>query len=184
MNFIEDRPKNANKAVATAKKKGATGLFKRFLKKYGFAISVYILIALVFLGGFIIGLFVGAERAAAENPAPVTVRVLPTVTTNNPPQYAEMDVIATAYCACKDCCGKTDGITATGTKATAGRTIAVDPTVIPYGAEVVINGRTYIAEDCGGAIKGNRIDVYFDTHAEALQFGKQDVKAFVKGVYK
>ena len=81
------------------------------------------------------------------------------------------------------CCGKTDGITATGTKAISGRTIAVDPNVIPYGTEIVIDGHTYIAEDCGGAIKGNRIDVYFDTHSEALQHGVKQVEVFTeKGV--
>ena len=79
----------------------------------------------------------------------------------------------TAYCACAKCCGKTDGITASGTKATQGRTIAVDPRVIPYGTKVIINGNTYIAEDCGGAIKENRIDVYFNSHSEALKFGVQ-----------
>ena len=63
--------------------------------------------------------------------------------------------------------------TATMTQPTAGRTIAVDPKVIPYGSKVLINGITYIAEDCGGAIKGKRIDVYHDTHAEALEFGVQ-----------
>ena len=71
--------------------------------------------------------------------------------------------------------------TATGTVPTAGRTIAVDPSVIPYGAEVVIDGHTYIAEDCGGAIKGNRIDIVVDTHAEALQLGKYTTEVFVKG---
>ena len=66
----------------------------------------------------------------------------------------------TAYCSCKKCCGKTDGITSTGTKATQGRTIAVDTKVIPYGSKVIINGKEYIAEDCGGAIKGsNRFDL-------------------------
>jgi 3D (Asp-Asp-Asp) domain-containing protein len=79
----------------------------------------------------------------------------------------------TAYCPCSYCCGKSDGITATGTQATAGRTIAVDPSVIPYGSKVIINGHTYTAEDCGGAINGNRIDVFFNSHAEALVFGMQ-----------
>ena len=85
----------------------------------------------------------------------------------------------TAYCPCVKCCGKTDGITATGTLATAGRTIAVDPTVIPYGSEVILNGHTYIAEDCGGAIKGNKIDMFFDTHEEALQWGVQYIEGVV-----
>ena len=79
----------------------------------------------------------------------------------------------TAYCSCVKCCGKNDGVTATGTIAEAGRTIAVDVDVIPYGSTVIIDGKEYLAEDCGGAIKGNRIDVYFDTHQEALDFGIQ-----------
>lgn len=91
----------------------------------------------------------------------------------------------TAYCGCDICCGDwSDGITYTGTVATAGRTIAVDPNIIPYGTEVTFNGRTYIAEDCGGAIKGNRIDLYFDNHHDALEFGIQyfDVYKNYKGV--
>ena len=61
--------------------------------------------------------------------------------------------------------------TATGTVPTPGRTIAVDPKKIPYGTKVVIDGHTYIAEDCGGAIKGNKIDICVTTHSEALQKG-------------
>lgn len=85
----------------------------------------------------------------------------------------------TAYCPCTQCCGKSDGITATGTVATAGRTIAVDPTVIPYGSKVILNGVTYIAEDCGGAIKGNKIDMFFDTHQEALEWGVKYIEGVV-----
>ena len=84
---------------------------------------------------------------------------------------------ATAYCACSKCCGKwADGITASGTKATAKRTIAVDSNLIPLGSKVEIEGLgTYIAEDTGSAIKGKIIDIYFDTHEEALKFGRQKV---------
>lgn len=90
-----------------------------------------------------------------------------------------MTLTASAYCPCIKCCGKTDGITATGTKATAGRTIAVDPRVIPYGSKVIINGNTYIAEDCGGAIKSYKIDVFHNTHKEAQQWGIKTVNAIV-----
>lgn len=80
----------------------------------------------------------------------------------------------TAYCPCSKCCGKwANGITATGVIAQANHTIAVDPKTIPYGSIVRINGIDYVAEDCGGAIKGNRIDIYFDTHEEAMAFGVQ-----------
>ena len=90
----------------------------------------------------------------------------------------------TAYCPCAKCCGKTDGITATGTTATEGRTIAVDPRVIPYGSTVTIyfadgTSHTYTAEDCGGAIKENRIDVFFDSHGAARAFGVQSAMVYV-----
>lgn len=64
-----------------------------------------------------------------------------------------------------------DTATSTGAKPTVGRTIAVDPRVIPYGSRVVINGHTYIAEDCGGAIKGNKIDIFVGSESEAYQKG-------------
>ena len=89
------------------------------------------------------------------------------------PRFIEETYVITAYCPCVKCCGKTDGITATGTKATQGRTIAVDPTKIPYGTKVEFDGITYTAEDCGCAIKNNRIDLYFDDHQSALNFGRQ-----------
>ena len=96
--------------------------------------------------------------------------------TANYADLEKMTVVATAYCACEKCCGKTDGITATGTKATSGRTIAVDPRMITYGSKIYIDGHEYCAEDCGGAIKDNRIDIYFDTHEEALQFGRKTLE--------
>ena len=87
----------------------------------------------------------------------------------------------TAYCSCSKCCGRfSDGITATGTKATQGRTIAVDPKVIPYGTEVTIGGVVYLAEDCGGAINNNHIDIFFNSHSEALNFGVQYAEVFIE----
>lgn len=78
----------------------------------------------------------------------------------------------TAYCNCSTCCGVwAGGATASGKMPREGRTIAVDTSVIPLGATVEINGHTYIAEDTGSAIKGNRIDVYFDSHQTASDFG-------------
>lgn len=85
----------------------------------------------------------------------------------------------TYYCPCEKCCGKgATGTTASGTKATAGRTIATDPSVIPKGTQVVIEGHTYTAEDTGGAIKGKRIDIFVDDHQEALRLGTKDVEVF------
>lgn len=91
----------------------------------------------------------------------------------------------TAYCPCMKCCSKTDGITSTGTLAAEGRTIAVDPRVIPYGSSVTIyfadgTSHTYTAEDCGGAIKENRIDVFFSSHDVARAFGVQSAMVYVE----
>ena len=105
---------------------------------------------------------------------------IPLVQEEPEPEYITETFKLTAYCPCMQCCGKTDGITASGTKATEGRTIAVDPNVIPFGTEVIINGHTYIAEDKGGAIKDNRIDVYFDSHQDALEFGVQYADVLIK----
>jgi 3D (Asp-Asp-Asp) domain-containing protein len=80
----------------------------------------------------------------------------------------------TAYCPCKFCCGpNAKGITFTGKPVRVGH-IAVDPKVIPLHSRVSIEWLgEYVAEDTGGAIKGKRIDIYFNTHQEALNFGVQ-----------
>lgn len=79
----------------------------------------------------------------------------------------------TAYCACVKCCGKTDGITASGVKAVEGVTIATDKS-IPFGTKIYIDGvGERVVQDRGGAITGNRIDLYFDNHQSALNFGRQ-----------
>lgn len=98
------------------------------------------------------------------------------------PEWTE--VVATAYCPCERCCGsyaknRPNGIvyTASGEVATAGVTIAADWTIYPPGTVVEIEGvGTYIVHDKGGAIKGDRIDIYFEDHAAALDFGRQAVK--------
>ena len=107
-----------------------------------------------------------------ENSVEIVEKVDFEVETTEKP-YTEKEMILTAYCPCAKCCGNSNGITASGTKAKQGRTVAVDPRYIPYGTEIIIDGQTYIAEDCGGSIKGNRLDIYFDSHREALSFGKQ-----------
>ena len=72
----------------------------------------------------------------------------------------------------KHICGTGTGLTATGTQVTAGRTIAVDPSVIPYGTKVYIEGYGWrVAEDCGGAVDGRHIDVAVETHSQAISMG-------------
>jgi 3D (Asp-Asp-Asp) domain-containing protein len=106
-----------------------------------------------------------------------TTTVVETTTeTTTEPQTETMLVDATAYCSCVKCCGKSDGITASGKKAKANHTIAVDKRIIPLGTVVLINGKQYVAEDTGSAIKGNRIDIYFDSHEQALKWGRQQIE--------
>ena len=90
-------------------------------------------------------------------------------------QGKRMQVGATAYC--------NDPITATGTKPIVGRTIAVDPRIIPYGTKVYIPqfDRIFIAEDCGSAIKGNRIDIYMETEAQCREWGIKTIDIYILG---
>ena len=72
--------------------------------------------------------------------------------------------------------------TSTGTIPKEGRTIAVDPSIIPYGSIVYIQDYGYfIAEDCGGDIKQNRIDVYTNSHEYAIQQGRKVAQVWVLG---
>jgi len=82
----------------------------------------------------------------------------------------------TAYCPCKECCGKfADGITASGHKIQAGDRFVAANASIPFGRMVVVpgynNGKPVPVLDRGGAIKGDKIDVFFGSHAEALEWG-------------
>ena len=93
------------------------------------------------------------------------------------------DVKVTHYCCCAKCCGKDDGITASGVLATPGVTVAVDPSVIPLGSDVLVDYgdgeiHYYRADDTGGAVKGNHIDLCVATHEEALQLGLQTATVY------
>ena len=85
----------------------------------------------------------------------------------------------TAYCSCKKCTGSGKGITASGAIVQANHTVAAPPN-FPFGTILLINGIEYTVEDRGGAIKGNRLDIYFDSHEEALQFGVKYLEVFKK----
>ena len=89
----------------------------------------------------------------------------------------EIYVTSTAYTAsCNGC----SGTTATGVNLHANpnaKVIAVDPRVIPLGSKVYVEGYGYaIASDTGGAIKGNKIDVFFPSKSDAYRWGRKTVK--------
>ena len=103
------------------------------------------------------------EEAAAETPQLVSLGTFKT----------------TGYCPCVRCSEGWGRHTCTGATATARHTIAVDPKVIPYGTQVMINGVIYTAEDRGGGVRGNHIDIFFDNHSETLQHGTQNLEVFL-----
>lgn len=130
--------------------------------------ALLVLTAVTAAAGFTAGKAFGADDAA--DIAKAVKPYVETVTLSNKESLGEF--VITAYCPCEKCCGEyADGLTASGTVATEGRTCAVDPDVIPLGTEIEIDGVKYIAEDVGGAIKGNRIDICFNDHRSALQYG-------------
>lgn len=85
------------------------------------------------------------------------------------------------YCTCEKCCGAyTTGLTKSGTTVTEGRTIAVDPKVIPLGSRVYIDGYgVFIAEDVGSAIKENKIDIAVGNHEQALKLGIDEATVYL-----
>jgi 3D (Asp-Asp-Asp) domain-containing protein len=92
-----------------------------------------------------------------------------------------LEMEATAYDSGPQSTGKWSaaGRTYTGKKAQFGM-VAVDPKVIPLGSKLFIEGYGYaVAEDIGGAIKGLRIDLFFESRKEALQFGRRKVKVYI-----
>lgn len=144
----------------------------------------------------------GAEEQVTvklENPAPATVSAAfedqeeaaaqVNEAEEEPPASYLGEFRITHYCACERCCGKDEddpwyGITATGTVATEGRTIAVDPDVIPYGSRVAVfydDGRIveYVAEDCGGAVDGLEVDVFITDHDRANELGVKSGSVYI-----
>jgi 3D (Asp-Asp-Asp) domain-containing protein len=118
-----------------------------------------------------------AVAASAFMPAPAPVALHRTHT-------RRMEV--TAYCPCTICCGPmAQGITASGKLVShnGGRFVAADTSVLPFGTKLVIPGyadnESVEVLDRGGAIKGNKLDLYFPTHEEALQWGRQMVDVVV-----
>lgn len=156
-------------------------------------------VVLVFAAGFCLGYY---SADAKQNPVePNVIAETKQETTIAPNEFVEQEkeieqaqereslgvFQVTYYCPCEKCCAVSpDGITASGTVATQGRTIAVDTRIIPMGAQVLLvyeDGAqaVYTAEDTGSAVKGNRLDVFMDSHEAALQCGVKNAEVFLLG---
>ena len=94
------------------------------------------------------------------------------------------DVKVTHYCCCVKCCGKDDGITYSGVKATPGVTVAVDTSIIPLGSDVLVDYgdgviNYYRADDTGSAIKGNKLDLCVSSHQDAINLGVRTATVYL-----
>lgn len=135
------------------------------------AVAILALTAMAASAGFMAGRAVAEEVSAAK---------IQQIEETAPTKTSLGEFVITAYCPCSQCCGEwADGITASGTVATEGRTCAVDPNVIPLGTTIEIDGVKYVAEDIGGEIKGNRVDICFNDHRSAVQYGVKAREVFV-----
>ena len=110
-------------------------------------------------------------------------KLVPVVVVTPTLKTIEMEV--TAYCPCTKCCGpKAQGITASGKNVhyNDGKFVAADRK-FAFGTKLIIPGyaagKTVEVTDRGGAIKGNKLDVYFHSHAEALKWGRQKLTVTV-----
>lgn len=86
----------------------------------------------------------------------------------------------TYYCACKQCCGKDNGITASGVKVQEGVTVAADTSKLPFGTKIYIKGIGWrTVQDRGGSIKGNRLDIYVPSHDSPMPYNVQNLDVWV-----
>ena len=150
--------------------------------------ALFLVVIVCFLGRF-----VGPSYANGDSRITLLIAVLDTakhgmrrIETSNsesPVQWQTVRMRVTAYCPCPKCCGSfSDGVTASGHKISQGdRFVAADKRY-PFGTEMIIpgykNGQAVEVLDRGGAIRGNRLDVFFNSHQEALEWGVRhlDVK--------
>ncbi|MDR4024405.1 MAG: 3D domain-containing protein [Clostridium sp.] len=85
----------------------------------------------------------------------------------------------TTYCSCRRCCRGGKNRTKSGTIPQAGHTISADLRVFPLGTKLRINGVVYTVEDSGSGIRGNKLDIFFNSHSQALQYGKRSADVYI-----
>ena len=122
-------------------------------------------------------------RTATTNPASTASTTLAKKVQGITPKVSTFNT--SAYCACVSCCGKSNGITSSGAKASEWYTIAAGK-CYPIGTVIYIpyfkdkpNGGWFVVQDRGGAISSNRIDVFMGSHSQALQFGRRNLTCYV-----
>ena len=123
------------------------------------------------------------ERTATTNPAATASTTLANKVKNITPTVKTFNT--SAYCACASCCGKTNGITASGARASEWYTIAAG-SGYPIGTVIYIpalkdkpNGGWFVVQDRGGAISNDHLDIFFGSHSAALQYGRRNLECYI-----
>ena len=142
---------------------------------------------LIYIVGLILScvlfLAIGLSNAPEKHTETVVERTVTEV--KEIPPEAEYEYLGeftvTAYCPYEDEYGNATAKPYNGEYiAIEGITVAVDPEIIPYGSVVIIDGHSYIAHDCGGAVKGKVIDIYFETVEAMNAWGKRTKEVYIK----
>lgn len=140
-----------------------------------------VILALVMLGYIAGVLTVRAAWGGFPAQCPADKPLAAAMARSELPRLTSLGEFLVTYYCCEQrphICGTGDNLTATGVPAAPG-IVAVDPAVIPLGSTVLIEGQAYLAADTGGLIKGNRIDIAVETHAEALELGVRRTEVWV-----
>lgn len=120
-----------------------------------------------------------AETNIIIEPPITEPNIVPPITEpNDVPEWETIVMNVSAYCPCEICCESfADSITASGYKIKEGDVFVAAPSKYPFGTEMIVpgyaNDKPVEVKDIGGAIKGDRLDVFFFTHQEALEWGRE-----------
>ena len=132
-----------------------------------------------------------AVQLAAEEPVSAGITFAWGAATQNHVSLGEYKL--TSYCACEKCCGYWATIrpldengepivyTASGAIARQGVTVAADTDILPFGTVILIGGEEFTVQDVGGGVNGKHIDIYFEDHRAALEFGVRYETIYRKG---
>lgn len=128
----------------------------------------------------VLSLFAGAAYTRGAQPQDDGVKAA-----SQDGQWKVIRMRVTGYCPCSKCCGEyADGVTASGHKIQPGDVFVAADKRYDFGTEMIIegygDGETVKVLDRGGAIKGNRIDAFFHTHQEALEWGVRNIDVKVR----
>lgn len=179
-------------------KKSPTNKMLRQVVPYIILIGI---VLVIFATGFLVGLL-AVPSADVDKPDTTTsttstteqtdLMVETTIPETSLPEEKWIEFTATAYCPCEKCCGVWSTIRpldkngnpivygATGIVLRQGVSVAADTSTYPMGTQLEIEGMgIYTVQDRGESIRGNRIDIYFDNHDEAVVFGVQTIRVRV-----